>query len=122
MEGYGAGKAYALRGGANGAGRGIRGGALGWGCGARRREARRAICGARSACAGRGSGEEARTMNIARMFVTLDVSRRSGWLKPSLCCREGRKQGIPQRGLRPAGGGRQTCEGGRARGEGNAKQ
>ena len=122
MEGYGAGEAYALRGGANGAGRGIRGGALGWGCGARRREARRAICGARSACAGRGSGEEARTMNIARMFVTLDVSRRSGWLKPSLCAAARVASRSNHNGacaLREVGGRR---EGGRARGEGNAKQ
>ena len=119
-EGYGAGGAYV-------AGRGKRGragytgrGARLWGCGARRREARRAICGARSACAGRGSGEEARTMNIARMFVTRDVSRRSGWLKPSLCCREGRKQGIPQRGA-PCGRWEADVRE-EGRGEGNAEQ
>ena len=34
-----------------------------------------------------GLGEE-RTLNILYMFVTLEVSKLSGWLNADACCRE----------------------------------
>ena len=43
-------------------------------------------------CGGRARAAE-RTLNMANMFVTRDVSKLTGWLKASAFCR-GRKQGV----------------------------
>ena len=54
-----------------------------------------------------------RTSNMFCMFVTLEVSQLSGWLKACASCREGRKQGthgVGQAGCGPGGGTRRAIE------------
>ena len=64
---------------------------------------------------GVGHGEE-RTENVAHMFVTLDVSKLSGWLNDDACCRESPKGGHAGCGVRCGPGGGRAWGGGGASG------
>ena len=60
-----------------------------------------------------GLGEE-RTLNILYMFVTLEVSKLSGWLNADACCRESNGGHtvwceVQSTGRREAAGDRNTC-------------
>ena len=61
------------------------------------------------ACIGSGGGAWAeRTANMLFMFVTLDVSKLSGWLNADACCRVEREAHI-RRGARAGRGGGRAC-------------
>ena len=80
------------------AGRGIYGPGGGMAWGRRGVRNRRARGGPDSRLLGPARARAERTRNISAMFVTLDVSKLSGWLNADACCRVKRRACDARRG------------------------